>query len=255
VGNYSFLFLMLPYLFGCHSNSSSKSSDVNKTSSSLLKNLITNKSGFKVDKDNNYQTVQIGSQVWFAENLKTTVFNNGDSILQVKSSTEWHKALINKIPAWCYQYYDNKYGHLGKIYNWYAVKDTRGIAPVGYHVPTKIEWDILIYHCGGNSEASNKLKSDTGWIHSGWDYSGTNEFGFSALPTGKNRRYSDDFDISSTTSLGSCWWTSSVVVYSGPRDVLNNFIHTINIDEREANNLHQFANGISEGLFIRCIKD
>lgn len=248
-----FIPISLLILFGCNTNSRDKNIKVHNLSNQLLTQTILPYCEYRGQQ---YKVVKIGSQVWFAENLNSSIFNNGDTIFQAKSSSEWKNALKKRIPAWCYQSYNkNKYGYLGKIYNWYAISDIRGVSPEGWHVPQKKEWDRLINFCGGNENASKKLKSETDWINGQWDYSGTDEFGFSALPNGYIELSGDDFHISSNNSLGSWWWTSTVVEYNGPKDIINNFIHTINIDQLDINDLHQISNGISSGLFVRCIKN
>jgi uncharacterized protein (TIGR02145 family) len=207
-----------------------------------------------------YKIVKIGTQVWFAENHNSSVFSNGDTIFQAKSPIEWKNALEMKTPAWCYQSYDkNKYGYLGKMYNWYAVVDKRGLFSPGggWHIPSMTDWDKLIIFCGGNSEANKKLKSDTGWIwRKQFDYSGTNEFGFSALPSGTIDLYGTDFHLSSDGYvLGAKWWSRTLMEQGFPRDLLNNFIDVFEINMDPRNNPHSIANGISDGLFVRCVKD
>lgn len=99
---------------------------------SSCKNTVTD------SRDGNaYKTVTIGNQVWMAENLNVDKFRNGDLILQAKTEEEWKKAGENKHPAWCY--FDNDTANdakYGKLYNWYAVNDPRGLAPAGWHIPT-----------------------------------------------------------------------------------------------------------------------
>lgn len=91
-----------------------------------------------------YPTVQIGDQVWLNENLKTSWFLNGDSILEVKNAIEWQEALKNKQPAFCYYEYDTANNEAyGKIYNWYAVIDQRGLAPRGWYIPSSKEVQIF----------------------------------------------------------------------------------------------------------------
>ena len=91
------------------------------------------------------QTVTIGTQVWMTKNLDASTFRNGDSILQAKSEEEWKKAGENKQPAWCYHNNDPSSSAIyGKLYNWYAVNDPRGLAPAGWHVPSSEEWETLI---------------------------------------------------------------------------------------------------------------
>lgn len=96
------------------------------------------------------KTLQIGEQVWMAKNLDVSTFRNGDPILQVKDTTGWVKAGEKGTPAWCY--YDNNPSNgklYGKLYNWYAVTDSRGLAPKGWHIPGKEEFETLVTHYGG----------------------------------------------------------------------------------------------------------
>ena len=131
--------------------------------------------------DNIYQTVQIGDQLWMKENLKTTHYNNGDIIVTTNVDSNWETFTwggyrwYNNDPAT----YKNVYGAL---YNGYAVQDSRGICPTGWHVPRDIEWTQLENFLGGKLVAGRKLK-ESGTIH--WaSPNGTNESGFTALPGG-----------------------------------------------------------------------
>jgi hypothetical protein len=90
------------------------------------------------------QTVTIGTQVWMTKNLDVSTFRNGEIIPEAKTPEEWEAAKENKQAAWCY--YDNNPANgtkYGKLYNWYAVNDPRGLAPEGWHVPTDQEWNVL----------------------------------------------------------------------------------------------------------------
>jgi uncharacterized protein (TIGR02145 family) len=92
-----------------------------------------------------FKSTKIGKQVWMAENLNVDKFRNGDPIQEVKSQQDWIIADSLKIPVWCYVDFDQaKNKSYGKLYNWYAVSDSRGLAPIGWHVPTKEEWTTLI---------------------------------------------------------------------------------------------------------------
>ena len=105
------------------------------------------------------QTVTIGTQVWMTKNLDVSTFRNGDPIPEVKTQEEWEEAGKNKQPAWCYYDNDPKNGEkYGKLYNWYAVNDPRGLAPTGWHVPTDAEWRTLTVYLG--SYEGTKLKSE-----------------------------------------------------------------------------------------------
>ena len=105
------------------------------------------------------QTVTIGSQTWTTKNLDVATFRNGDAIPQAKTNEEWKAALENKQPAWYYNDNDAKNGtKYGKLYNWYAVNDARGLAPAGYHIPTDEEWTVLSTFLGGEDVAGKKMK-------------------------------------------------------------------------------------------------
>ena len=136
-----------------------------------------------VDIDSNiYPTVKIGDQWWMAENLKVTRYRNGDDIPIVTDDTEWENLTTG---AYCnYNNNSDNADIYGRLYNWYAVNDSRNIAPLGWHVPSDGEWQTLIVYLGGESVAGGKLK-ETGTTH--WNSSNegaTNESGFTALPGG-----------------------------------------------------------------------
>ena len=105
------------------------------------------------------QSVTIGTQTWTTKNLDVATFRNGDAIPQAKTNEEWKAAGKNKQAAWCYYRNDPKNGaKYGKLYNWYAVVDTRGLAPAGWHVPTDEEWTVLSTFLGGEDVAGKKMK-------------------------------------------------------------------------------------------------
>ena len=144
------------------------------------------------------QKIKIGTQTWTTKNLDVTKYRNGDAIPQVQDKNAWAKL---KTGAWCY--YENNTANgttYGKLYNWYAVNDKRGLAPKGYHIPTDAEWTILTDNLG--EEAGTKMKSTSGWDNNG---NGTNTSGFAGLPGGY-RFYNGNFD-----DIGAYgyWWSSS----------------------------------------------
>ena len=86
--------------------------------------------------------IKIGNQVWSATSLDVVTFRNGDRIPEVRSNEEWEKAGKEGRPAWCYYENDAEKGKpYGRMYNWYAVNDPRGLCPKGWHIPTNEEWD------------------------------------------------------------------------------------------------------------------
>lgn len=163
-----------------------------------------NKPPSVVDVDGNvYNIVTIGTQVWMAENLKVTKFRNGDTIPKVTNTTSWSQL---KTGAFCYYANDvinaDTYGGL---YNWYAVNDTRNIAPAGWHIPSDGEWQILIDYLGGDNLAGGKLK-ETGnshWI--GPNTGATNVSGFTGLPGGLR----DQTGNFSNIGKGGTFWSST----------------------------------------------
>jgi hypothetical protein len=104
------------------------------------------------EKQVSIKEVVIGNQVWMSENLNVDRFRNGDPIPHVRSNQEWSRAGRNRQPAWCYYNNDEAIGaKYGKLYNWYAVNDPRGLAPKGYHIPNNEEWMTLIDYLGSDS--------------------------------------------------------------------------------------------------------
>jgi uncharacterized protein (TIGR02145 family) len=143
------------------------------------------------------------NQIWAEKNLDISIFRNGDIIPQAITADEWEEAGVKCKPAW--SYYDNdplndaKYG---KLYNWYAVIDPRGLAPSGWHIPTDNEWTRYINSIGGKEVAGKKMKCSHGWndrCH------GDNSSGFSGMPGGF-RAYNGKF-----LNLGDFgyWWSST----------------------------------------------
>ncbi|HEY5123116.1 MAG TPA: fibrobacter succinogenes major paralogous domain-containing protein [Ignavibacteria bacterium] len=150
---------------------------------------------------NIYKTVAIGKQIWMAENLKTTKYNDGRVVPLVTDDKAW-KALTT--PAYCWYNNDakNNKDKYGALYNWYTVK-TNKLCPTGWHVPTDAEWTALTTYLGGESVAGVKLK-ETGITH--WEKpntGATNGSGFTALPSGYRSGYGS-FD-----QIGNCcyWWS------------------------------------------------
>jgi uncharacterized protein (TIGR02145 family) len=129
-----------------------------------------------------YQTVLIGDQCWMKENLRVVHYRNGDEIPLVKDDGAW-----TGLSTGAYCEYENTGSiaeEYGNLYNWYAVNDSRNIAPEGWHVPTDDEWQTLVDYLGGSAIAGGKLK-ETGTEH--WlppNTGATNESGFTALPGG-----------------------------------------------------------------------
>jgi len=151
-----------------------------------------------VDFDGNYyNTVVIGTQTWFKENLKTTHYANGDPIT-LETTSAW---VGKTTEAYCWLYHDYAtYGSVyGAFYNLYATTDARNICPLGWHVPSKVEWTVLTDYLGGLTSAAAKMK-ETGTIH--WNTNnGTNESGFTALAAGQRSSSADSFTYFKNTAI------------------------------------------------------
>jgi uncharacterized protein (TIGR02145 family) len=154
---------------------------------------------------NLYHTVTIGTQVWMVENLKTTKYRDGTQITNVTDATAWFNLNIGT-GAYCnYNNDANNATTYGRLYNFHAVKDSRGLAPKGWHIPTHTEWTTLSTYLGGDNIAGGKLK-ETGITH--WispNVGATNQTGFTAIPGGF-RSYSGFF--SNIGEYGD-WWSST----------------------------------------------
>ena len=217
------------------------------------------------------QTVTIGTQTWTTKNLNVATFRNGDAIPRAKTDKEWKAAGDNKQPAWCY--YENKTTNgtkYGKLYNWFAVNDARGLAPTGYHIPTDEEWTVLSTFLGVEDAAGKKMKSTSGW--NSYDCkkcnggssefkktcsackgtqsnsseplsgNGTNSSGFSGRPGGDRN---DDGYFDGVGGFGGWWsaseanatnaWTPELYLY---------YSYLVRSDDSK-----------NSGLSVRCVKD
>ena len=190
-----------------------------------------------------YSTVQIGDQCWFAENLRTTTYLNGDAIPQNLSDGDWSSTTSGAMAF----YIDGP--AYGGLYNWYAVDDARGICPSGWHVPTDGEWITLEMVLGmSESEANNfswrgtdegtQLKADYGWSNG----NGTNLSGFLGLPGGLRRttgvyQYVGSFGY---------WWSSSQYEYvNGYRRLLG----------QNYEGISRYFSELRRGYSVRCVRD
>ncbi len=157
------------------------------------------------DVDGNvYKTLTIGNQTWFAENLKTTKFRNGDLIKTTLSPRQDIRNDFQPNYQWSFNGIEKNADIYGRLYTWYAITDDRGVCPVGWHVSTDAEWSALITFLGGEIIAYTKLREadNEHWLK--YD-SGTNESGFTALPGGLRNSNGSFEDI----GLSGNWWTST----------------------------------------------
>lgn len=186
------------------------------------------------------QEVKIGKQIWMTDNLSVDTFRNGDPILHAKTNKQWVNASRNRQPAYCF-YNNDKSNDLtfGKLYNWYAINDQRGLAPVGWHVPNDIEWMELTNYLGGEPDAGTKLKKNTGWKDNG---SGSNSTRFSALPGGLRHSSGIFYDIGKF----GYWWTSTS---SDQNNAMMRYIYY------KVSNVVRLNFEKSLGYSVRCLKN
>ena len=199
-----------------------------------------------------YETVQIGEQCWFAENLRNENYENGDAIPADLSDSEWENTTSGAVAVYgdgnsnCYDFSPDgdacdetwSLNEFGRLYNWYAVDDARGLCPSGWHVPTDGEWTVMTDFLGGELVAGGQMKTTFGWNNGG---NGSNTSGFRGLPGGfKN------WDGSSLKAgEDGNWWSSSGVEEGAWHLFIRDFT-----DEA-------FLSGTipAQGFSVRCIKD
>jgi len=189
------------------------------------------------------EPVRIGTQIWSQNNLDVEYFRNGDVVPQAKSNEEWEAAGQNGKPAWCYYpSAPTDYGIYGKLYNWYAIIDYRGLAPSGWHIPNDEEWRVLSTYLGGNLEAGGKLK-EKGFSHWLSPNSGAINYGnFTGLPGGSRG------EMGSFQGIGHIgyWWSIT------DRDTENASYYALYFNTTKFGFYYHHKR---QGFSVRCIKD
>jgi uncharacterized protein (TIGR02145 family) len=195
---------------------------------------------------------EIGEQTWSSENLNIEHFRNGDLIPEAKNLDEYFKYEQEKSPCWCYYDFDNKNeGIYGKLYNWYAVNDTRNIAPEGWRVSSKQDWEVLIDFLGGSSTAASKLKSTelNLWINQSENVK--DSYGFCAKPGGFLSIISEMGDGFSSLRRVGAWWCSSSIDDDSANSI---FMYSSNEYKTESEiNIEETAKRFA--LSVRIIND
>jgi uncharacterized protein (TIGR02145 family) len=192
---------------------------------------------------NEYKTIKYGVQEWSASNLNVTSFRNGDAIPEAKTTEEWIKAGAEGKPAWCYYKNDPENGKIyGKLYNWYAINDSRGLAPEGWKIPGAADWMTLVKNLLGVDVAGLKLKNKTGWKSK----NGSNMIGFTALPAGYRNEDGDYHELETKCM----WWTNTEPV----EPQKSNMIYTIMLNDFTVE-LAYIKTKKELGCSVRCIKE
>jgi uncharacterized protein (TIGR02145 family) len=184
---------------------------------------------FQIKAEINTDTVEIGNQIWMNKNLNVSTYRNGDIIPEIKDPSLFFKMTTG---AWCYYNNDLENGKIyGKLYNWYAINDSRGIAPKGFHIPTDKDWDKLLKKLGRNGFTDAKLKEN-----------GADNNGF-------NRQLGGHLSSNGFFGVGvdGYFWSSSKI----HNNLLANYRHLIS----GSNELIDSYYNKSAGFSVRCIKD
>jgi uncharacterized protein (TIGR02145 family) len=211
------------------------------------------------------KSCKIGNQIWMAQNLNVDRFRNGDPIPEARSNEEWESAGKNGKPAWCYYENDPANGtKYGKLYNWHAVNDPRGLAPKGWHVPTINEWHDMAKWLQSNDEwvIGPLLKSKSGWK----EKNGKDKYGFSALPgghrigwfqlrkghgwVGLENRNGEFLGVQTYCS----WWSSSVQNEYTANNITYLHAHYFFLDQDDES-FDLFEDFPEFGHSVRCLKD
>lgn len=189
---------------------------------------------------NVYKVVRIGTQLWMAENLKTTTYQDGSAIPNATDDNSW-----TRTNSGAYCWYSNSVSYkdqYGALYNWYAVNTTK-LCPTGWRVPNDGDWTYLTTYLGGQSVAGTKMKSTTGWHNTlrNYDGNGTNSSGFTGLPGGVRTPFLGPFDLIGTQGF---WWSSSQQYGFG-------WNLTLYLDYDKA---YQNTDDYHSGFSVRCIR-
>lgn len=206
----------------------------------ITKTVITDESEFIVDPrdGNKYKIVRLENQVWMAENLKATKFNDNTEIPLVIDKIAWRRFLN---PAYCWYENQEAYSTYGALYNWHAVNSGK-LCPTGWHVPSDEEWTTLVNRFGGMTSAGDALK-ESGTLHWGRPAIGGIVSNFDALPGGIRNELGEFDEIGET----GYWW--SYLKAQKPAGIYrimsftSSFVNSRNFKDKPV------------GLSVRCIKD
>jgi uncharacterized protein (TIGR02145 family) len=186
------------------------------------------------------ETIKIGAQEWKEKNLDVSRYRNGDIIPEVTDSRQWANL---KTGAWCYYNNDPENGKIyGKLYNWYAVNDPRGLAPKGFHIPSDKEWNTLINFLGGEAVAGGEMKSTGTSLWQLPNRAATNSTNFTGLPGGYRPINGAFYSIGDS----GYWWSSSEFGTTGAS------YRSLGYGNGSASSYYY---GKGYGFSVRCIRD
>ena len=208
----------------------------------IFLSLCLNAQSVKDINGKTYKTVKIGQKEWMAQNLDVACFRNGDSIPHAATPEEWQEAGASGKPAWCYYNNSDSIGSIyGKLYNYFAITDPRGLAPAGWHIPSNADWTATTKFLGGVDLAGNKMKCTSGWSNKN---KGNNKSGFCGLPGG----FRDEKGKFSNVNQMSLWWSVDKLMREPSQ------IYTLKLKEAFGEVFYDTADSKS-GLSVRVVKD
>ena len=184
------------------------------------------------------ETVIIGTQTWMVKNLDVTTYRDGTAIPQVTDPAAWAALTTG---AWCW-YNNTSNTTYGKLYNWYAVNDPRGLAPAGFHVPSDGEWTTLSTTLGGLSVAGDKMKSAGTTLWASPNTGATNSSGWAGLPGGSRGTSGSFFN----DGFNGYWWSSTENLTT---NAWYHYLYSSN------GYIFRYYFGKPYGFSVRCLRD
>jgi uncharacterized protein (TIGR02145 family) len=235
---------------GSYSSDSNSSSSNESDSLNVDSDNYSNEGNYQNDADqegnfniNESSTITIGDQIWLNRNFDSKTFSNGDEIPQAKNEQEWIDFYEKRLPCWGYLHFDNSNQNVGKIYNWFAVFDERGLAPSGWKIPNQNDWNTLTEYYGGINEAGKQLTNK-------------NEFNgkfYGQLESGINSK--GELEISTAVDRTN-WWssdkTTSFVNNKGDKEI--HYLTKGRLIIQGSKYFHDDPMGEADGGFIRLVK-
>ena len=193
---------------------------------------------------NEYKTVILNNIEWLAENLRTTTYCNGDSILNLKADSLW---VNTDSGAWSHYENDDSFSQLyGKLYNFHAIKDERNICPCGWRVPNHNDWNNLIMYLGGQIVAGGKLKLEGTDYWQNPNFAATNESGFSAIPNSYRFYTNGDFE---ELGFNAYFWADDYSWYG------THPLSSVYVLEHDRGRIQRRVGLLNSGLAVRCVRD
>jgi len=195
----------------------------------------------KPKENTEHKFVKVRNLFWMEENLNVSSFRNGEEIPEAKSETEWRHFMEKEEPAFCYYEFNPEYGDkYGKLYNFYVLKDERGLAPEGTRLPTNSDWMDIGGYMGTSEIATMGIGFIDIWLKNN-NLNGDNKF--LSIPAGFHTRSGEFLNL----DISAHWWQGESNTHA--YGTHNSFNTDVGYVSREASKYFK------DGLSVRCIKD